>query len=237
MYHYAGNNPINYIDPDGRIVFNLPNHSVTVNLDDREDLERAAAILAEPELGYTKVYAVGLNETIIYTSYSDIMKKLYPDTFNSGFDTQKIEYICSWVGVVLNGAFWISIVVCPCATPVIMGAILVNDSVNLVCRGIDFCEDPTLKNGVNLTFAAFGVGLDILGLKNLSGESSIINSFKINSKGSPYNPFNGRFISYNMASCLIKQELIEDGFKYMFVPFALNFGVDIIDDVVPNAFE
>jgi hypothetical protein len=228
LYHYAGNNPINYTDPNGRIVFNLPNHSVTVNLDDREDLQRAADVLAEPELGYTKVYAVGLNETVIYTSYSDIMKKLYPDTFAVSWDRADIENFCSWFGFFLSNAVGFSLIVCPCLTPFLLTALVVNDSVNALCRTMDFIDEPTKQNGYQMGFAYLGLIFDVA---VSAGTFSTIKSFNINSAGKPYNPLNGRWISLKTAGELAQAEfdawILKIQFTSIVAPFIFNFGLDL----------
>ena len=75
LFHYAGNNPVRYIDPTGQ--FEIDSHNpnrIFANLDDADDLMNAAAYLQSPNSGYT-VTAYGENSGITknFTNYGEIL--------------------------------------------------------------------------------------------------------------------------------------------------------------------
>ena len=76
LFHYAGNNPVRYIDPSGQ--FEIDSHNpnrIFANLDDADDLMNASAYLQTPNSGYT-VTAYGENSGITknFTTYGEILQ-------------------------------------------------------------------------------------------------------------------------------------------------------------------
>ncbi len=74
-----GNNPIKYVDPDGEYTYDSHNkHRILANLDDRNDLIKAAELLLAPDMQYTiTAYGETSGITKIFNTYSELNDYLY----------------------------------------------------------------------------------------------------------------------------------------------------------------
>ena len=88
LYHYAGNNPIKYTDPDGKFTFDSHNpYRIIANLDDPNDLRAAAELLSDPNLGYTlTAYGETSGITKNFKNYAEVCQYLNPNKGSYSFD-------------------------------------------------------------------------------------------------------------------------------------------------------
>ncbi len=88
MYHYAGNNPIKYTDPDGKFTFDPHNpYRIIANLDDPNDLRAAAELLSDPNRGYTlTAYGETSGITKNFKNYAEVFQYLNPNKGSYSFD-------------------------------------------------------------------------------------------------------------------------------------------------------
>ncbi len=75
LYHYAGNNPVKYLDPDGRFTYDKNDPTIIwANLDDLDDLCSASNAISEAERGIKKIISYGDSSGITkeFYNYRDV---------------------------------------------------------------------------------------------------------------------------------------------------------------------
>ena len=207
LYHYGGNNPVKYTDPDG--LFDVEEidgkQYITVNYGDLYDFDNAYCAYynsyKDGTAGNPKVDGIALKGSMNHIfSTDDAIKSYYKELFpNGGWTRGDTENLCSFNGIILGIATGVSIFVCPALTPWFAGALLFNDGVNVVCRSIDYQENPSSENAANLVFAWCGFVFDgvsfgaTIGLFTGKIARSPLFSFCLKSNGRPYYAINGYF--------------------------------------------
>ena len=236
LFHYAGNNPVRYIDPDGKFDVEILDKKayITVNYGDDNDFDNAVKAYYGSykygTAGNPKVEGIALKGSTSHVfSNDDAINEYYNKLFPSnGWTRDNTESLCTFTGIALGVATGVSIFVCPALTPWLAGALVFNDSINVTCISMDYYENPSKENGAALAFAWIGFVFDGIGLGASTGilngavAKSPLFSFCLKSNGRPYYAATGRFMSYNKATMW----WITD---YTLIPASINFAPSVYE--------
>jgi hypothetical protein len=103
LYHYAGNNPVKYTDPDGRISTDDETGTIYCDLNDKVDMEIAANFFLA-NINYTTVIAQDSNSgsSVIYNHPKQVFDSL--DKISANIDYSTVESFLESLGLSTTAA-------------------------------------------------------------------------------------------------------------------------------------
>ena len=189
LFHYAGNNPIRYIDPDGN--FEVDSHNpmrIFANLDDDDDLMKASVYLKAPNCGYT-VTAYGEKSGITknFNSCSEIFDYINQDHVDNLGQQKKmseIDYqglLSSLSTVATEGQIFTHVGKLPKASNFLGNAASILGGVPLFMEMLDAISYA--ENGDNSGFINWGADVIIYGIGFFGIPGAVLSLYLGGTKG------------------------------------------------------
>jgi hypothetical protein len=156
LCHYAGNNPVKYVDPDWRVDFDVEGRTLNCNLNDASDMRAAADIFFGYSSDYERVVAKDGNGNQIQFNNPNTMYSFLKD--NSGeIDLSSLESVVSIGGTAISLAYLAQNA--GNGASIAKGLGNIATGLNAVAFAIDFSQftqNPNLDTASDLVFTAIG---------------------------------------------------------------------------------
>jgi hypothetical protein len=169
VYHYAGNNPIKYTDPDGRLSADDETGTIYCDLNDKEDMKIAANFFLA-NLNYNSVIAQDPNSgaSVTYNSPKQMFDSM--ERISANIDYSTVESFLESIGISATAASLVADLasatgqgpsVVTWASRGVTATILVKDMFNGITVGYGSQEEAML--------AGFDMAVNVIGFAGVPG--------------------------------------------------------------------